>query len=107
MPAMLLLSLQLVHELMKTMNSLVHRRFDALLLPTVNILAKMPGPSRRIAILNAEIELDQARHATIAAAQAVIAGHLWFADWLRFLRAEIAAEAALEALRRGFGEFRG
>lgn len=38
---MLLLSLQLVHELMKTMNSLVHRRLDALLLPTISILAKM------------------------------------------------------------------
>lgn len=42
MPAMLLpLLLQLVHELMTTINYLVHRRFDARLLPTINILAKM------------------------------------------------------------------
>jgi hypothetical protein len=58
-------------------------------------------------ILNAEIDLAQARQATITAAQAVLNGQLTWADWFRFFRYEVAAEAALEALRRGFGEFRG
>ncbi|CAM1509523.1 Fc.00g032620.m01.CDS01 [Cosmosporella sp. VM-42] len=95
MPAMLLLSLQLVHELMKTMNSLVRRRFDALLLPTINVLAKMPGPSRRLAIKNAKTKLAQAGHATIVAAQEALAGRLWFADWLRFLQAEASANSGV------------
>ncbi|KAM0270903.1 hypothetical protein ACHAQH_009249 [Verticillium albo-atrum] len=71
------------------------------------ILRPGPGPSRRIAIKSLDIQHEQAKHATITAAEAVLAGQLWFSDWLRFYRAEIAIEAALTALRRGFGEFRG
>ncbi|KAH7244483.1 uncharacterized protein BKA55DRAFT_692283 [Fusarium redolens] len=43
-----------------------------------HILAKIPGPSRRLTLRNTEITLDQARHATI-----------------------VTAEAALQAIRRG------
>ncbi|KAH8736445.1 hypothetical protein BGZ61DRAFT_527393 [Ilyonectria robusta] len=95
MPAMLLQLLQLVHELMRTMNSLPIRCSSS-----PYILAKCQDPP-------AEIEVAQARHATITAAAAVRARRLFPADWLRFLQAEIAARAALLALHRGFGEFRG
>ncbi|KAJ3490824.1 hypothetical protein NLG97_g5704 [Lecanicillium saksenae] len=86
-------------KLLVSTTNLAHCCLDLLLLFLPSTLSTMPGSSRRLAIQDATIVLAQARYATTAAAY-YLAGRL-------FLRAEAAADAALEALLRGFGEFRG
>jgi hypothetical protein len=63
--------------------------------------------SRRIATRNARIAVNVAAARLIAAAQALHNGTGTIDEWRRAFWAELAARAAVRALERGFGEFRG
>ncbi|OBS25891.1 hypothetical protein FPOA_06425 [Fusarium poae] len=66
-----------------------------------------PGPSRRLAIIDARLAVDLAAHCTLAAAENFLAGRIHFYQYRAFLWQEIAARAALAALEAGLGDFRG
>ncbi|RYP06944.1 hypothetical protein DL765_009310 [Monosporascus sp. GIB2] len=63
--------------------------------------------SRRLAARAARRALDLAAARTIAASEAVLNGDATIQEWRRAFWAELAAAAALAAIERGFGHFRG
>lgn len=74
-----------------------------------NVDYRERGPSRRLAIRRAEEVVEVAGARSFAATQALRANPnpLTFACWRWAVCAELGAIAALTALRRGFGQFRG
>ncbi|KAJ6104341.1 hypothetical protein N7523_010661 [Penicillium sp. IBT 18751x] len=65
------------------------------------------GPSRRLARRAADDAVKIAAARLIAAAEALLNGTGTIREWRQAYLAELGARTAAEAIRRGFGHFRG